>query len=54
MLIDANRDYEGIGSNPSQMCDLLDAALTTQPIDPVITAPDRRKRFRVVEGGKTD
>jgi hypothetical protein len=26
----------------------------TQPIDPVATAPDRRKRFTVVEGGKTD
>jgi hypothetical protein len=25
--------------------DLLDAALATQPIDPVVTAPDRRKRF---------
>ena len=32
--------------------DLLDAALATQPIDPVVTAPDRRKRFRVIEGGR--
>ena len=32
--------------------DLLDAALATQPIDPVVSAPDRRKRFRVIEGGK--
>jgi hypothetical protein len=33
--------------------DLFDAALVTQPIMPVRTAPDRRKRFRVVAGGKT-
>jgi hypothetical protein len=32
--------------------DLLDAALATQPIDPVVTSPDRRKRFTVVQGGK--
>lgn len=31
---------------------LLDAAMATQPIDPVVTAPDRRKLFRVVDGGK--
>jgi|SRR6185312_6553671 len=32
--------------------DLLDAAIATQPITPITTAPDRRKRFTVVEGGK--
>jgi IS1 family transposase len=32
--------------------DLLDAALGTQPITPIITAPDRRKRWRVIDGGK--
>jgi hypothetical protein len=32
--------------------ELLDAALATQPIDPVVTAPDRRRRFEVIEGGK--
>lgn len=31
--------------------DLIDAALATQPIDPVVTAPDRRKLFRVIDGG---
>jgi IS1 family transposase len=31
---------------------LLDAALATQPITPVTTSPDRRKRFTVIEGGK--
>ena len=32
--------------------DLLDAALATQPITPKTSAPDRRKRFVVIEGGK--
>jgi IS1 family transposase len=32
--------------------DLIDAALATQPITPETTAPDRRKRFQVIEGGK--
>jgi len=32
--------------------DLLDAAMATQPIDPIVTAPDQRKRFRVIDGGK--
>lgn len=32
--------------------DLLDAALATQPITPVTTAPDRRRRFKVIDGGK--
>ena len=34
--------------------DLIDAALATQPITPVptVTAPDRRKAFRVIDGGR--
>jgi len=32
--------------------DLIDAALAKMPIDPVVTAPDRRRRFQVIEGGK--
>jgi hypothetical protein len=32
--------------------DLIDAALATQPITPVTTAPDRRKLFTVVQGGR--
>jgi hypothetical protein len=28
--------------------------LATQPIDPVVTAPDRRRAFRMIEGGKKD
>jgi IS1 family transposase len=56
------RVHETLRSTPAQALgvadrvwtigDLLDAALATQPITPVTTAPDRRKRFRVVEGGK--
>jgi len=44
----------GIANRVWSISDLLDAALATQPIDPVVTAPDRRKRFTVVEGGKTE
>jgi hypothetical protein len=32
--------------------ELIDAALATQPITPIPTAPDRRKAFRVIEGGR--
>jgi IS1 family transposase len=32
---------------------LIDAALATQPITPVATAPERRKRFTVIKGGKS-
>jgi IS1 family transposase len=33
---------------------LIEAALATQPITPVPSAPDRRKRFTVIDGGKAD
>ena len=42
----------GIADRVWTIGDLLDAALATQPITPETTAPDRRKRFRVIEGGK--
>jgi IS1 family transposase len=42
----------GVADHIWSIGELLDAALTTQPIDPVVTAPDRRRRFRVIEGGK--
>jgi IS1 family transposase len=42
----------GIAQHVWSVGELLDAALATQSIDPVVTAPDRRKRFRVIEGGK--
>jgi hypothetical protein len=41
----------GIADRVWAIGDLIDAALATQPIDPVVTAPERRKRFRVIEGG---
>jgi IS1 family transposase len=42
----------GIADRVWAIGDLLDAALATQPITPVTTAPDRRKRFQVIEGGR--
>jgi hypothetical protein len=42
----------GIAERVWTIGDLVDAALATQPITPVTTAPDRRKRFQVIEGGK--
>jgi hypothetical protein len=42
----------GIADRVWTVGDLLDAALATQPIHRVATAPDRRKLFTVVEGGK--
>lgn len=33
--------------------DLLDAALAAEPPKPTPTAPDRRRQFRVIEGGKS-
>src|SRR4051812_52296 len=33
--------------------DLIDAALATQPIAPAPSAPDRRKTFKVIQGGKS-
>jgi hypothetical protein len=40
----------------SRVCtigDLLDAALAAEPPKPTPTAPDRRRQFRVIEGGKS-
>lgn len=42
----------GLSDHVWSLGELLGAALATQPIDPVVTAPDRRKRFRVIDGGK--
>jgi IS1 family transposase len=42
----------GIADRVWTIGDLIDAALATQPIDPVVTAPDRRKRLRVIVGGR--
>jgi hypothetical protein len=32
--------------------ELLDAALVVTTPDPIETAPDRRRKFRVIDGGK--
>jgi hypothetical protein len=42
----------GIADRVWTIGDLLDEALATQPITPVTTAPDRRMRFKVIEGGR--
>jgi hypothetical protein len=42
----------GIADRVWTIADLIEAALATQPIAPVPTAPDRRKLFKVVQGGK--
>lgn len=44
----------GIAERVWTIGDLVDAALATQPIKPETTAPDRRKRFTVIEGGQKD
>jgi hypothetical protein len=44
----------GVADRVWTVGDLLDAALATQPIDPVVTAPDRRKRFTVIDGGRSN
>jgi IS1 family transposase len=56
------RTHEALRSTPAMVLgiadkvwtigDLIDASLATQPITPETTAPDRRKRFRVIEGGQ--
>ena len=42
----------GVADRVWTVGDLLDAALATQPNDPVVTPPDRRKRFKVIIGGR--
>ena len=42
----------GIAERVWAIGDLIDAALATLPVEPVTTAPDRRRRFQVIEGGK--
>jgi hypothetical protein len=42
----------GVSDRAWTLGDLIDAALATQPITPVTTAPDRRKLFTVIKGGK--
>lgn len=42
----------GIAERVWTIGDLLDAALAAEPPKPTSTAPDRRRQFRVIEGGK--
>jgi hypothetical protein len=42
----------GITDHVWSIGELPDAAIATQPITPTTTAPDRRRQFRVIEGGK--
>lgn len=42
----------GVADRIWTIAELIDTALGTQPITPETTAPDRRKRFKVIEGGK--
>jgi hypothetical protein len=43
----------GVADRTWAIGDLIDAALATQPIAPVTTAPERRKTFRVIQGGRS-
>ena len=45
---------QGIADHVWSMGELLDAAIGKQPITPHETAPDRRRKFRVIEGGKIE
>jgi hypothetical protein len=42
----------GIARHVWSIGELLDAALAVAPREPIETLPDRRQRFRVIEGGK--
>src|ERR1700733_8974677 len=44
----------GIADRVWTIGDLVDAALVAEPPKPAPTAPDRRRQFRVIEGGKID
>lgn len=43
---------QGIADHAWSIGELLDAALATQPTGPIVTAPQRRRAFRLIEGGK--
>jgi hypothetical protein len=61
-LHESSGDHESLRSTPAvaqgitdhvwSIGERLDAALAPQPIDPVVTAPARRRAFRVIEGGR--
>jgi hypothetical protein len=43
----------GIADRPWSIGDLLDAAFAVASADPTTTAPKRRRRFRVIEAGRS-
>jgi hypothetical protein len=43
----------GIADRVWTIGDLLNAALAMQPIMPTTTAPDRRRQFTVIQGGRS-
>jgi hypothetical protein len=44
----------GITNHAWSIGELLDAALAVEPPAPTTTAPDRRRQFRVIQGGKDE
>jgi hypothetical protein len=42
----------GVTDRTWSIGELIDAALATQSITPVPTAPDRRRKFTVIQGGR--
>ena len=42
----------GITDHVWSIGELINAALATQPITPITTAPTRRRQFRVISGGR--
>ena len=42
----------GLTAHPWSIGELLGAALAVAPADPTTTAPDRRRRFWVIDGGR--
>lgn len=44
----------GVADRVWTIGDLVDAALATQPIKPITTAPERRKQWTVIDGGRSD
>jgi hypothetical protein len=43
----------GLADRVWSIGDLLDAARATLPVEPTTPAPERRKRFRVIEGAQS-
>jgi hypothetical protein len=41
----------GLTKRPWSLGDLIDAALAVATPDPTVTAPERRRTFRVIQGG---